>query len=79
MSEKGECYDNAVVESFNGTIKRELIDRQRWSTHEEATKAIEWFIDSWYNCSRRHSSLGFSSPVEFELRAQAGTLVLIST
>ncbi len=74
MSEKGECYDNAVVESFNGTIKRELIHRQRWENHEQATKAIEWYIESWYNLTRRHSSLGYLSPVQYELRAQAGTL-----
>jgi putative transposase len=74
MSEKGECYDNAVIESFNGTIKRELLHRQKWANHEQATMAIGWYIDSWYNCSRRHSSLGYLSPVQFELRAQAGTL-----
>ena len=72
MSEKGECYDNAVIESFNGTIKRELIHRQRWANHEQATKAIEWYIESWYNCARRHSSLGYLSPCSMSCAPKLG-------
>ncbi len=66
MSRKGDCWDNAVAESFFSTIKRELIDDSRWRTREEARAAIFEYIESWYNRERRHSSLGYVSPAEYE-------------
>src|SRR5450755_1563040 len=66
MSRKGDCWDNAVVESFNATIKTELIHRKKWQTREEARAAIYNWIESWYNRKRLHSTLGYRSPDDFE-------------
>jgi erythromycin esterase-like protein len=55
MSGSGDCRNNAVVESFNGTIKRELINWNRWETRSAATMAIAEYIEGWYNLRRRHS------------------------
>ncbi len=66
MSRKGECYDNAVVESFFGTLKSELVHRDSYRTRAEAKKAIHDYIEIYYNRKRRHSTLGYSSPVQFE-------------
>lgn len=66
MSRKGNCWDNAVVESWNGTLKTELIHRQRWATREEARAAIYEYIEVWYNRQRLHSTLKYHSPEEFE-------------
>jgi len=66
MSRRGDCWDNAVVESFNATIKTELIHRTRWSTREEARAAIYKYIETWYNSKRLHSTLGYQSPIAFE-------------
>jgi putative transposase len=71
MSRKGNCYDNAFVESFFHTLKTELIYRTEFETREEAKKAIFEFIEVWYNRERMHSSLGYKSPVEFERLAMA--------
>lgn len=71
MSRKGNCYDNAYVESFFHTLKTELVYRTKFATREEAKKAIFEFIEVWYNRERRHSSLGYKSPVEFERMALA--------
>lgn len=68
MSRKGDCWDNAVVESFNATIKTELIHRTKWTTREQARAAIYTYIETWYNSQRLHSTLGYLSPVEFEER-----------
>jgi len=68
MSRRGDCYDNAVVESFFATLKRELLDRQRWATRREVAHALARYIDGWYNAQRRHSSLGYLSPAAFEQR-----------
>ena len=66
MSSTGNCYDNAAMESFFGTLKVECIRNQRYQTREQArTDLFEW-IESWYNRKRRHSYLGYVSPVEFE-------------
>ena len=66
MSRPGNCYDNAVVESFFGTLKGELVERRRYRTRDEArTSVFEW-IECWYNRKRRHSSLGYLSPEAFE-------------
>jgi putative transposase len=66
MSRKGNCYDNAPVESFFASIKRELIYRRRFATREEARIAVFSWIEGWYNRKRRHSALGYLSPEEFE-------------
>ncbi len=66
VGRKGECWDNAVAESFFATIKAELIDRQSWPTRTEVHAAIFDYIEGWYNSRRRHSSLGYLSPDEFE-------------
>jgi putative transposase len=66
MSRKGNCWDNAVVESFNATIKTELIHRIVWKTREDVRAAIYNYIETWYNAKRLHSTLGYRSPVEFE-------------
>ena len=71
MSRKGNCYDNAYVESFFHTLKTELIYRTEFATREEAKKAIFEFIEVWYNRERLHSSLGYKSPAEFERMALA--------
>ena len=66
MSRKADCWDNAVVESFNATIKTELIHRTKWNTREEARAAIYNYIETWYNRKRLHSTLGYRSPADFE-------------
>lgn len=66
MSGKGDCWDNAVAESFFATLEWELIERSDWHTHAEARRAIFEYIECWYNRQRRHSSLGYTSPAEYE-------------
>ena len=66
MSRKGNCYDNAVAESFFATFKSELIHRQHYRTHAQARASIFEWIECWYNRRRRHSTLGYQSPEEFE-------------
>ena len=58
--------DNAMCESFFATLECELLDRRRFRTKAEARMAIFEFIEAWYNPKRRHSSLGYKSPVDFE-------------
>jgi putative transposase len=62
----GQCWDNAVAESFFATIKRELIDTRAWPTRAGLRAAIFDYIDGWYNTRRLHSSLGYLSPNEYE-------------
>ena len=66
MGSVGDCYDNAMAESFFATLECELLDRTRLSTHAEARAAVFEFIEGWYSTRRRHSALGYRSPVEFE-------------
>jgi len=68
MGSVGDCYDNAMCESFFATLECELLDRSRFETHVEARRAIFSFIEGWYNPHRRHSALGQISPCEFERR-----------
>jgi len=68
MSGKGNCYDNAVAESFFGTIKTEMVYFMRFRTRDEAKSAIFDYIEIFYNRQRRHSALGYLSPAEFEQR-----------
>ena len=69
MGSVGDCYDNAMCESFFATLECELLDRSTFRTHPEARSAIFEFIEGWYNRRRRHSALGYLSPLRFELAA----------
>ena len=62
----GTCYDNAMAESFFASLETELIDRSHWATRAEARAAVFDWIEVFYNRTRRHSSIGYISPVEFE-------------
>ncbi len=66
VGRKGECWDNAVAESFFATIKRELIDTRAWPTRAGLRAAIFDYIEGWYNTRRLHSSLGYLSPTNYE-------------
>jgi putative transposase len=66
MSRRANCYDNAVAESFFATLRWELLDRHHWQTHAAARSAIFEYIEVWYNRQRRHSALGYLSPLQFE-------------
>lgn len=66
MSGKGNCYDNAVIESFWSTLKTELVHHEQYATHEEARMSIFQYIEVFYNRKRLHSSLGYQSPEMFE-------------
>jgi putative transposase len=68
MGSVGDCYDNAMCESFFATLECELLARHRFKTHREAAAAIFDFIEGWYNPHRRHSALGYLSPNHFERR-----------
>ena len=68
MGSVGDCFDNAMCESFFATLECELIERFTFRTHGEARMAIIDFIEGFYNTRRRHSALGYSSPVQFERR-----------
>jgi transposase InsO family protein len=68
MSRKGNCWDNACVESFFGTLKRELVYHRHYASREEAKQDIFEYIEVFYNRRRRHSTLGYDSPAEYEAR-----------
>ena len=68
MSRKGDCWDNAPVESFFASLKRELIHRAQFATRAQARIAVFEWIETWYNRRRRHSALGYLSPEQFEQR-----------
>ena len=70
MSAKGDCYDNAVAESFFSTLEFELLMRNDWHTKAEARRAIFRYIETWYNRKRRHSTLGYLSPAAYEMQLQ---------
>ena len=69
MSRKANCWDNAVVESFFSTLKQELVYRRDFATHDEARASLFEYIEGFYNRTRRHSTLGYLSPMEYERRA----------
>jgi putative transposase len=71
MGSVGDCFDNALCESFFATLECELLDRRKFKTQAEARHAVFEFVESWYNPRRRHSALGYLSPAEFEKRAKA--------
>jgi putative transposase len=68
MGSVGDCYDNAMCESFNATVECELLARHRFKNHREAAAVIFDFIEGWYNPHRKHSALGYLSPNNFERR-----------
>lgn len=68
MSRKGNCYDNAFMESFWSTLKLELVYRRDFTTHSQARAAIFDYIEAFYNRQRRHSALDFLSPADFETK-----------
>jgi putative transposase len=74
MSRKGNCYDNAPMESFWGTLKQELVHHRRYRTRREAIQDIIEYIEIFYNRQRRQARLGFLSPVVYEQRYYAGLL-----
>jgi putative transposase len=74
MGSVGDAYDNAMAESFFATLECELLDRRRFKTHAEARMAVFEFIEGFYNPRRRHSSLGYLSPITFERHFAAVTL-----
>jgi putative transposase len=66
MGSKGDCYDNAVAESFFATLKKELVHRRSWPTRRELTSEVFEYIEAFYNRVRRHSTLGMLAPLQFE-------------
>ena len=70
----GDAYDNALCESFFATLECELLDRERFQTPAEARRALFDFIEGWYNPHRRHSALGYESPLRYERIHAAGAL-----
>lgn len=75
MSRIGDCFDNAPVERFFGTLKTEVVYQQRFATRSEARHAVFEYIEVFYNRQRRHSALGYLNPVEYEARQRASQLV----
>lgn len=69
MGSIGDCYDNAMIESFWGRVQTELLNRQRWRTRLELANALFEYLEIFHNRRRRHSSLGMLTPIEYELRA----------
>jgi putative transposase len=70
MGSVGDAYDNAMCESFFATLECELLDRRKFQTKAEARMAVFQFIEGWYNPARRHSPLGYQSPINYERSAQ---------
>jgi len=75
MSRKGNCWDNAVAESFFASLRAELTDHVCFETRDQAERAIADYIEDFYNVARRHSSLGYLCPIEYELRSHVERLV----
>ena len=71
MGSAGDCFDNALCESFFATLECELLDRRRLRTQAEAKMAIFEFIEGWYNPHRRHSALDYESPISYERRQKS--------
>ena len=70
MGSVGDCYDNAMCESFFATLECELLDRERYETRAEGRMAVFRFIEGWYNPHRRHSALEYQSPMTYEKKHQ---------
>jgi len=73
MGSRGDCFDNAVAESFFATIKKELIHRRSWPTRAELSTEVFDYIAIFYNRQRRHSTLGQRSPVDYEMVTRSDT------
>ncbi|MEY4550780.1 MAG: hypothetical protein RL685_6975 [Pseudomonadota bacterium] len=69
MSATGDCFDNAVAESFFASVKTEWVDHCDYATHAAAVASLAEYIDAFYNPARRHSHLDYVSPIQFEMRA----------
>jgi len=74
MSRKGNCYDNAPMESFWGTLKQELVHHRRYRTRQEALREIMEYIEVFYNRQRRQARLGYLSPAAYVKQFHAGQL-----
>ncbi|KYF75460.1 transposase [Sorangium cellulosum] len=74
MSRAGDCWDNAVAESFFATLKLELVEHERYPTRAAAVASIRGHIENFYNLKRRHSRLAYMSPNEFELKTYVTAL-----
>ena len=68
MSRKGNCWDDAVAESFFSSLKKECVRKTKFFSKKSAEIEILSYIDNWYNTKRKHSSLGYLSPLEFEIK-----------
>jgi putative transposase len=68
LSRKGDCYDNTPMESFFHTLKTELVHHRQYATRAEATRDIFAYNEGFYNRTRRHSAIGYLSPIEMELK-----------
>jgi len=77
MGTVGDCYDNAMCESFFATLECELLDRRKFNSRAEVRLAVFEFIEGWYNPHRRHSSIGYESPISYE-RKHAARMVSLS-
>jgi putative transposase len=79
MGSVGDAYDNAMAESFFATLEREVLNRRRFETQTEARLAIFEWLEAWYNPHRRHSALGYLSPINYERRLQATQTETVET
>ena len=70
MGRRGDAYDNAVAESFFATLETELLDRTSFATRDQARSAIFDYIEGFYNPTRRHSTIGYHSPADYERSTQ---------
>ncbi len=69
MGTIGDCFDNSVAESFFATLQSEVLDRRSWHSRDELGSAVFAYIEGFYNRTRRHSAIGYISPIEMELKA----------
>ena len=67
MGSIGDCYDNAVIESFWGRVQTKLLNRRRWRTRIELANALFEYLEIFHNRRRRHSALGMLTPIEYEM------------
>lgn len=74
MSRTGDCWDNAVAESFFATLRAELVDHETYATAGSAERSIGDYIERFYNVERLHSHLDYVSPIEFELKTQVAAI-----
>jgi putative transposase len=74
MSRTGDCWDNAVAESFFATLRAELVDHETYATAHAAEQSIRDYIENFYNVERLHSHLDYVSPIEFELKSHVAAV-----